>query len=137
MPRSRNVVICSDGTGNTFANWYPNLGHTGEFVRGQWHHLEVVLLGNTSGNADGAVDWWLDGIKIGSYSGIEYIPGDNARAVVSPHENYVLFESTNPFLDHARGAAAFPSLLTDFGALAAYWADPAHAQIYLRYLGPQ
>ncbi len=67
----------------------------------------------------------------------EYIPGNNERAVVSPHENYVLFESTNPFLDRARGAAAFPSLLTDFSALAAYWADPAHAQVYLRYLGPK
>ena len=31
----------------------------------------------------------------------EYIPGPNARAVVSPHENYVLFESPNPFLDRA------------------------------------
>ncbi|MEY2484328.1 MAG: hypothetical protein QOK24_2856 [Verrucomicrobiota bacterium] len=66
-----------------------------------------------------------------------YVPGDAVRAVVSPHENYVLFESTNPFLDRSRGVAAYPALLTDFAALAAYWADPSHAQVYLRYLGPK
>lgn len=67
----------------------------------------------------------------------QYIPGNNAGAVVSPHENYVLFESTNPFLDRPRGEAAYPSLLTDFTALAAFWANPANARVYLRYLGPR
>ena len=67
----------------------------------------------------------------------QYIPGDAVRPVVSPHENYVLFQSTNPFFDYARGAAAYPGLLTDLAALAAHWADPSHAQVYLRYLGPK
>jgi hypothetical protein len=67
----------------------------------------------------------------------QYIPGNNAGAVVSPHENYVLFESTNPFLDRPRGEAAYPTLLTNFTALAAFWANPANTRVYLRYLGPQ
>jgi hypothetical protein len=66
-----------------------------------------------------------------------FIPGPNARAATSPHENYVLFESPNLFLDRDRGIAANRALLTDFGGLAAYWANPANTQVYLRYLGPQ
>ncbi len=68
--------IVNNGSGGTSANWYSNLGPTGEIVRGQWHHLEVLLVGNTNGAANGSVDWWLDGVKNGSYSGIEYVPGD-------------------------------------------------------------
>jgi hypothetical protein len=66
-----------------------------------------------------------------------YVPGSNHRAVVSSHENYILFEPSNPFLDRARGQAAYPSLLTDISALAAFWANPANTQIYLRYLGAE
>ena len=67
--------IVNDGSGNTAANWFPNLGPTGEIVRGQWYHVEVLAVGNTSGAANGSVDWWLDGVKIGSHSGIQYVSG--------------------------------------------------------------
>jgi hypothetical protein len=68
--------IVNDGAGNTWANWYPNLGPAGEIVRGQWHHVEIVLVGNTVGAANGRVDWWLDGAKIGSHTGIQFVAGD-------------------------------------------------------------
>jgi hypothetical protein len=68
--------IVNDGSGKTAANWNPNLGPTGEIVRGQWYHQEIVLVGNTSGAANGSVDWWLDGVKIGSHSGIQYVSGN-------------------------------------------------------------
>jgi len=67
--------IVNDGTGTTAANWLPNLGPTGEIVRGKWYHVEVVGVGNTAGAANGTVDWWLDGVKIGSHSGIQYVSG--------------------------------------------------------------
>jgi hypothetical protein len=36
----------------------------------------VLAVGNTSGAANGSVDWWLDGVKIGSHSGIQYVSGN-------------------------------------------------------------
>ena len=66
--------IVNSGTGSTAANWLPNLG-TGEVVRGKWYHVEMIAVGNSSGAADGSVDWWLNGTKIGSHSGIQYVSG--------------------------------------------------------------
>lgn len=54
----------------------PNLVPSARIIRGRWHHLEAVLVGNTSGNANGSLDWYLDGVHIGSYSGIQYISGN-------------------------------------------------------------
>ena len=54
----------------------PNLVPSARIIRGQWHHLEAVLVGNTSGSANGSLDWYLDGVHIGSYSGIQYIQGN-------------------------------------------------------------
>ena len=57
------------------SNLNPNVaGQTGvTFSRGVWHKWEVVLYGGTPGNADGTVDWWLDGVKIGHYTGIPFV----------------------------------------------------------------
>ncbi|HEY0527696.1 MAG TPA: Ig-like domain-containing protein [Gemmatimonadaceae bacterium] len=68
--------IVNNGTGGTNANWYANLGPTGEIVRGRWYHIEVVAVGNTSGAANGSIDWWVDGVKNGSHTGIQYVGGD-------------------------------------------------------------
>lgn len=54
----------------------PNLVPSARIIRGKWHHLEAVLVGNTAGSANGSLDWYLDGVHIGSYSGIQYIQGD-------------------------------------------------------------
>lgn len=62
--------------GGTNANFSANVNSSAATVaRGQWAHYEVVFKDNTAGNKDGAVDWWLDGVKVGSYSGIQYTSG--------------------------------------------------------------
>jgi len=67
--------IVNDGSGSTAANWFPNLGPSGEIKRGQWYHVEIIAVGNSSGAANGSVNWWLDGTKVGSHSGIQYVSG--------------------------------------------------------------
>jgi hypothetical protein len=59
----------------TSAEFGPNLGQPATVVRGQWQRYEFVFKGNTAGTADGTLDWWLDGIHVGSYSGIQYTSG--------------------------------------------------------------
>jgi hypothetical protein len=53
----------------------PNLVPTARFTRGQWYHVEIVLNGNSSGSADGSVDWWLDGVHVGSKSQLQFTSG--------------------------------------------------------------
>jgi hypothetical protein len=48
----------------------------GVFSRGVWHKIECVLIGNTSGNADGSLKWWLDGVLCGTESGIQFVAGN-------------------------------------------------------------
>ena len=50
------------------SNLAPNLVPNAEIVRGQWNLLELVAVGNTAGNADGSVDWYLNGVHVGSYA---------------------------------------------------------------------
>ena len=59
----------------TTALFTGNLGASGELVRNQWLHWEAVFVGNTSGAANGTVDWWADGVKIGHYSGLQFVAG--------------------------------------------------------------
>jgi uncharacterized protein YjdB len=55
------------------SGWYPqNLVPSAVFTRGQWDYVEIVLTGNSSGAADGALEWWLNGVKVGSYTGIQW-----------------------------------------------------------------
>lgn len=59
-------------------DWYPpNLGTTADktITRGQWFQMEHYLHGNTSGNHDGTMDFWLNGVHIGSYSGLQFTSG--------------------------------------------------------------
>jgi len=48
-------------------NLLPNLVPNAEIIRDQWNLLELVVVGNTAGNADGSVDWYLNGVHVGSY----------------------------------------------------------------------
>jgi hypothetical protein len=55
----------------------------GNFSRGQWHHVEVVLGANTTTGttaaSDGQAQWWLDGQPVGSASTIPWVgPGESA-----------------------------------------------------------
>jgi len=56
------------------SNLSPNLV-SAKMVRGQWNLIEVVAVGNSAGNRDGSVDWYLNGVHIGSYTGIEWEAG--------------------------------------------------------------
>jgi len=53
----------------------PNLVPSATIPRGVWYNVEVVLKGNSSGAADGTVDWWLNGVHVGSYSGRQFTSG--------------------------------------------------------------
>jgi uncharacterized protein YjdB len=56
--------------------WYtPNLVPGVTITRGVWFHLEYVVVGNTAGNSDGTMDFWLDGVHVGSFSGLQYTSG--------------------------------------------------------------
>jgi Bacterial Ig-like domain (group 2) len=54
----------------------PNLVPSARIIRGQWQHFELVLVGNTSGTANGSLDLYLDGVHISSYSNMQFITGD-------------------------------------------------------------
>lgn len=62
------------GSGNS-VNLVPNIaGQTGvKVIRGQWHRWEFVLYGGSAGGADGTVEWWIDGVKVGRYTGIPFV----------------------------------------------------------------
>jgi hypothetical protein len=56
-------------------NLAPNLGQPATLVRGQWQRWEIVMKANSAGTPDGTIDWWLDGVKVGSYTGIQFTSG--------------------------------------------------------------
>ena len=57
------------------SNLNPNLVPSARMVRGQWNLIEVVAVGNSAGNRDGSIDWYLNGVHIGSYTAIEWQSG--------------------------------------------------------------
>lgn len=48
----------------------PNLVAGAQFVRGQWHRVEVVMRMNTGSSFNGQVHMWLDGTKITQYTDV-------------------------------------------------------------------
>jgi hypothetical protein len=46
-----------------------------QFIRGQWHLVEMVAISNTGSNRDGSVDLWVDGVHAAGVSGIEFQAG--------------------------------------------------------------
>lgn len=71
----QGVVTGGQFDGGTNGDFGPNLGAPGTIVRGQWHHYEFIFKANTSGQADGSIEWWLDGVKVGSKGGIQWVSG--------------------------------------------------------------
>lgn len=65
--------------GTHYKNLLPNINSSARIVRGQWQHWELLLVTNTGSNADGVAEWWIDGVKAGSYSDIEYVSSDQAH----------------------------------------------------------
>jgi hypothetical protein len=55
----------------------PSFGQA-ELVRGRWHHIEVLIRGNTPGRTNGEVHAWVDGNKILQFVGQEILsPGSD------------------------------------------------------------
>jgi hypothetical protein len=53
--------------------WYnQNLAPNAVFTRGKWDLVEIVITGNSAGTADGILDWYLNGVHVGHYSGIQW-----------------------------------------------------------------
>jgi hypothetical protein len=57
-------------------NLGPNLVPSASMVRDRWYKWEIVLHANTPGVADGTVEMWLNGVKIASYTNVQFVaPG--------------------------------------------------------------
>ncbi|HJQ10494.1 MAG TPA: Ig-like domain-containing protein [Gemmatimonadaceae bacterium] len=69
--RLQDIVTFPGGSGNLA----PNLVPSAQIIRGRWHQVEVYLQGNTSGSANGTIDWYLDGVHIGSVGGVGFSSG--------------------------------------------------------------
>jgi hypothetical protein len=92
--------ILKGGVGGDPANpfWTPNLA-SGVVTRGQWHHIEFVAVGNTSGNADGSIDWYLNGVHVGSYKGIQFQSGNTLWNLMHYTLLYTGTNNSNPPAD--------------------------------------
>ncbi len=66
-----DVALQDMAVGGTY-DISPNLVPAALIVRGQWYHIEVVLVGNTASTSNGSIDWWLDGVHIGSYNNLRF-----------------------------------------------------------------
>jgi hypothetical protein len=64
----------NNGTGqnSTSVHLLPNIVPTASMTRGLWHRVEIVLIANTPGVADGGVIMYQNGVKVLQYSGIMY-----------------------------------------------------------------
>jgi len=61
------VIISPFGNGGN-SNLHPNLVPGARIPRNQWYLIEIVAVGNTAGKVDGSIDWYLDGVHVGSYA---------------------------------------------------------------------
>lgn len=68
------------GHTGTAVHLVPNVVPNAVMNRGQWHHIEIVLVANTPGVADGSVQIFLDRTKVLDNSGIMFAAaGGNGR----------------------------------------------------------
>ena len=57
-------------------DWPQNLAPSFVISRGAWHTGELLLVGNTSGQANGSFDAWIDGVHVTGLAGIQFVPGN-------------------------------------------------------------
>jgi hypothetical protein len=69
--RLQDIVTFPGGNGNL----NPNLVPSAQIVRGQWYQIEVFIQGNSTGKADGVIDWFMNGVHVGSVGGIGWTSG--------------------------------------------------------------
>src|SRR5438067_1327114 len=92
--------ILAGGIGGDAANpfWTPNLT-TAIAARGQWHHIEFIVVGNTAGNRDGSIDWYLNGVHVGHYTGIQFQSGNTVWNMFHYTLLYTGTNNSNPPAD--------------------------------------
>ncbi|HET9634718.1 MAG TPA: Ig-like domain-containing protein [Gemmatimonadaceae bacterium] len=56
-------------------NYEPNLVPSATIQRDTWFRIEIVLTGNSSGTADGAMDIYLDGVHVTNATGLQWTNG--------------------------------------------------------------
>jgi hypothetical protein len=66
----------------------PNLVPTARFSRGEWHRMEYVMTGNTSGARNGRVEWWMDGVKVGDLTGLQFNAGAATWELIQVNPTY-------------------------------------------------
>jgi hypothetical protein len=64
-------IIRGGNTGGGTSGSYDSNLLTRQFTRGQWDLLEMVAVANTTGNADGSVDLYLNGEHVAQATGIQ------------------------------------------------------------------
>lgn len=79
--RPLSAAMSMQGVADRRRRLRPNLVPDARFVRGRWHHVEVLLRPNTVGNADGVVEWWLDGVPVGSFRDLRMLYDYETRRV--------------------------------------------------------
>ncbi|MEP6571808.1 MAG: hypothetical protein ABJD11_03900 [Gemmatimonadota bacterium] len=47
-----------------------------DLTRGVWHRWEVIAVANTGGQANGSIQWWVDGVPAGSVTGLNIVPAN-------------------------------------------------------------
>ena len=75
--------VCLQSALGTDGIFLPNLVPGAVVPRGQWFYMEFVLTGNTAGNADGSVDWYMNGVHVGSKSGLKITTTATAWTLLS------------------------------------------------------
>lgn len=83
LPSAFNFPAQGGGFATDTAGWlFPNqAGHTADqLVRGTWNQWEALMDLGTSGNADGSIQWWINGVLIGSYINIPLIQAGGTNA---------------------------------------------------------
>lgn len=55
------TCVTVDGANGLSTAYYAPISGTGTLVRGTWHRVEIVVVGNTAGVEDGAFQMWCDG----------------------------------------------------------------------------
>jgi hypothetical protein len=65
---------------DAFVNLRPNQGSGLRLERNTWYRWEVRLRTNTNGQANGVIEWWVNGVKLGSYTNVNFVPAGARRA---------------------------------------------------------
>jgi hypothetical protein len=75
--------------------WDPNLVPSARIIRGRWQTYEFIIVGNTAGASNGSIDWYVDGVHVGSLSGILWSTNGGA-SLMSTFEFRPIWGGTGP-----------------------------------------